>query len=68
MPLLDGKIALITGATSGIGACTAEVFVREGAHVVMVERRRDLGEELAARLGEKASFVRADVCVEADVE
>ena len=61
MGQLDGKIAIITGATSGIGERTAEVFIEEGATVVLAGRRAELGQAIAARLGQNASFVQADV-------
>ena len=66
MGMLDGKIAIITGATSGIGERSAELFVEEGATVVLAGRRADLGQAIAARLGQNASFVQADVGQEAD--
>lgn len=66
MGSLDGKIAIITGATSGIGARTAELFAAEAAEVVIAGRRKDEGEALAERLG--GSFVRTDVAIESDVE
>lgn len=65
---LAGKVAIITGATSGIGARTAEMFVSEGAQVVIAGRRQERGERLARALGARASFVRTDVTVEADIE
>jgi NAD(P)-dependent dehydrogenase (short-subunit alcohol dehydrogenase family) len=65
---LEGKVAVITGATSGIGARTAEVFVANGAKVVIAGRRQDRGENLARKLGDAASFIRTDVSVEADVK
>ncbi len=45
---------LLTWGTSGIGARTAELFVREGARVVIAGRRRERGEELAANFGGEA--------------
>jgi len=68
MPALEGKVAVITGGTSGIGAGTAELFVTEGAKVVIAGRRQERGERLAQKLGDTASFIRTDVSVEADVK
>src|SRR3984885_4799917 len=51
MARLDGKIAVITGATSGIGLRTAEVFVAEGAKIVIAGRRAPEGEALAKKRG-----------------
>ena len=65
---LEGKVAIITGGTSGIGARTAEVFVANGAKVVIAGRRQDRGHKLAGKLGDAASFIRTDVSVEADVK
>ncbi|GAA5147727.1 glucose 1-dehydrogenase [Pseudonocardia eucalypti] len=64
---LAGKVAIITGGTSGLGARMAELFAAEGAGVVVTGRRREAGEELATRLGPGVSFLAADVSVEADV-
>src|SRR6516162_8554659 len=67
MKALEGKVAIITGSTSGIGARTAELFVAEGARVVIVGRRDERGQQMARALGDAARFIRADVTNEADV-
>ena len=68
MKALEGKCAVITGSTSGIGARTAELFVAEGACVVIAGRREDRGRQVARALGDAASFIRTDVTREGDVE
>ncbi len=65
---LNGKVAVVTGATSGIGEKTAEIFVEQGARVVLAGRSAERGEALAARLGENALFVRTDVAKETEVK
>ena len=64
---LDGKVALITGATSGIGEATARRFVAEGARVVVAGRSEARGEAIATELGDGAVFQRVDVLVEDDI-
>ena len=66
MGALDGKVAIVTGGTSGIGEGIAKAFVSEGAKVVIVGRREEEGRALEKRLGVR--FVRADVANEADVK
>ncbi len=65
---MEGKVAVVTGGMSGIGAGTVEVFVEHGASVVIAGRSVDKGEALSDRLGDNAIFVRTDVTVEADVK
>ena len=58
---LDGTIAVVTGASSGIGEATARALVAEGATVALLARRRDKLEDLAAELGERAEVREVDV-------
>jgi len=66
-PRLDGRVALVTGAASGIGAETVRRFVAEGAACVGIDLQEEPGRALAASLGEVVRFVPGDVTVEAEV-
>lgn len=61
MGQLDGKTALVTGATSGIGLAVAQRFVTEGAYVFVTGRRQDALDEALSTLGPNAQGVRGDV-------
>jgi NAD(P)-dependent dehydrogenase (short-subunit alcohol dehydrogenase family) len=66
---LSSKVAIVTGATSGIGAATALLFAQEGASVVLTGRRASLGSEVEARCrqtGARCVFVQADHTREED--
>jgi NAD(P)-dependent dehydrogenase (short-subunit alcohol dehydrogenase family) len=67
MGVLDGRVCVVVGGTSGIGAEIGRAFDSEGASVVIAGRRETEGEQLAADLGPNALFVRSDVTAEADV-
>ena len=68
---MNGKVALITGASSGIGRATAEAFAARGTKVVLAARREDelatLASEIESR-GGKATFIVTDVAIARDVE
>ena len=65
---LEGKVAIITGASTGCGPVMAELFVRQGAKVLMAARREELVAEAAAKIGDNAIAMRADVTVEDDIK
>jgi NAD(P)-dependent dehydrogenase (short-subunit alcohol dehydrogenase family) len=68
MSKLDGKIAVITGGSSGIGLATAKVFVKEGARVYFTGRREAELAAAAALLGPSATPVQGDVSKPADLD
>ena len=68
MSRLDGKIAVITGGSSGIGLATAHRFVDEGAHVFIMGRRRNELDEAKALIGDGLSTVAGDVTNSADLD
>jgi NAD(P)-dependent dehydrogenase (short-subunit alcohol dehydrogenase family) len=71
MGQLEGKVAVITGAASGMGAASAILFAREGAHVVLADLNTAGGEataQLASDAGHRCVFQRTDVSAEADIQ
>lgn len=68
MGMLDDRVAIVTGAASGIGAATARRLVAEGAHVLLTDIQDDAGSALAAELGERAGYLHVNVALEGDVE
>jgi len=60
MKQLENKVAIVTGGASGIGKAIIELFVKEGAKVVIADLNEDLGTKLANSLGEATVFVKAD--------
>lgn len=66
MNRLEGRVAVITGAGSGIGRATAKRLASEGAKVVAVDTNNETGKEIASDVG--GIFVKADVTISAEVE
>ncbi len=65
---LDGKVAIVTGGASGIGAATCRRFVQDGARVVVADVNDEAGTAFARELGAAAAFRHTDVARLADVE
>lgn len=68
MGRLDGKVAVITGGSSGIGAVTVRLFVREGAKVVLADIMDEEGKKLVRELGESVLYRHTDVAEEDEVQ
>lgn len=65
---LEGKVAVITGAASGIGRATTELFIKEGAKVLAADIQEDKGTRLQEELGTRLKFLRCDVMKESDIK
>ncbi|CAB3763429.1 oxidoreductase [Burkholderia sp. MSh2] len=68
MNKLDGKIAVITGGTTGIGLATAKRFVSEGAHVFITGRRQKELDEAVAQIGSHVTGVQGDIANMSDLD
>jgi NAD(P)-dependent dehydrogenase (short-subunit alcohol dehydrogenase family) len=68
MGKLDGKVAIVTGAASGIGEATAVMFAAEGASVLAADRDDAGGEQVVRRIGGSARFIETDVSKPEDVQ
>jgi NAD(P)-dependent dehydrogenase (short-subunit alcohol dehydrogenase family) len=68
MGKLDGKVAVITGATSGMALAGAQLFVAEGAHVFISGRRKDAVDEAVDLIGRNVTGVQADSADLADLD
>ena len=58
---IKGSVALVTGGASGLGEATVRQLVAQGGRVVIIDLNADRGNQLAAELGDAATFARADV-------
>ncbi|KAK1426203.1 hypothetical protein QVD17_14872 [Tagetes erecta] len=66
---LEGKVALITGASSGIGECTARLFAQNGAKVIIADIQDELGQTVCDSIGSgNSTYVHCDVTKEEDVK
>jgi NAD(P)-dependent dehydrogenase (short-subunit alcohol dehydrogenase family) len=63
---LKDKVAIVTGAASGMGAATARIFAREGAFVILTDMNDDDGQKVALEIGNRAQFIHLDVSKESD--
>jgi NAD(P)-dependent dehydrogenase (short-subunit alcohol dehydrogenase family) len=68
MGRLEGKTAIITGGSSGIGAATVRLFAEEGARVLIADAQPERGEALASELGDAVVFRKVDVTREEDLQ
>jgi NAD(P)-dependent dehydrogenase (short-subunit alcohol dehydrogenase family) len=64
---VEGKVAVVTGAASGLGEATARLMHAEGASVILTDIQDDRGQRIAAELGDRARYLHCDVTSEPDV-
>ena len=65
---IQGKVFVVTGGASGLGAATAQHLVAQGAKVILVDMNQELGQQLQQQLGENAEFIAVDVTDENQVQ
>ncbi|WP_180112769.1 3-hydroxyacyl-CoA dehydrogenase [Acinetobacter sp. YH12131] len=65
---IQGKVCVVTGGASGLGAATAQHLVAQGAKVILVDMNQELGQQLQQQLDENADFVAVDVTDENQVQ
>ena len=65
---LEGKVAIVTGGASGIGASTVRLFRNNGAKVVIADIQDEIGQEIANKLGQDAWYIHCDVSNEDDIQ
>lgn len=65
---IQGKVCVVTGGASGLGAATAQHLVAQGAKVILVDMNQELGQQLQQQLGENAEFIAVDVTDENQVQ
>ncbi|MGG5507054.1 MULTISPECIES: SDR family NAD(P)-dependent oxidoreductase [unclassified Myroides] len=68
MKMLENKVAIVTGGASGIGKAIVELFVKEGAKVVIADLNEELGNKLATSLGANTHFVKSNAALPSDNE
>ncbi|XP_058003860.1 tropinone reductase-like 1 [Hevea brasiliensis] len=64
---LEGKVAIVTGGASGIGASTVQLFQEHGAEVMIADIQDELGQAIADKLGKNVSYIHCDVSNEDDI-